>query len=230
VHKFDTPGWRDKAYSFRLIGSNDSNFVTYKIIDEFVHNEGTYEKSYNNIDEFKYYRLQSTDDGSRYLIIGEIEFSYIVFVSDIISTIYGFNKSFSSKTLIIDAGVDGYLNLSLNNGELICGSSNYNDPGTHGDLRSNYPHVYFGHRACLIGKDENNLEEWNISNNNHYEIPFNVNGIKSIELIYCGRNIEQTDENKYLNRYCSLTLNDNTIIIIDDAGSSSEYKFKIIFN
>ena len=85
----------DKAYSFRLIGSNDSNFVTYKIIDEFVHNEGTYENSYNNIDEFKYYRLQSIDNGSRYLIIGEIEFSYIDFVSDIISTIYGFNKSLS---------------------------------------------------------------------------------------------------------------------------------------
>ena len=84
-----------KAYSFRLIGSNDSNFVTYKIIDEFVHNEGIYENSYNNIDEFKYYRLQSIDDSFRYLIIGEIEFSYIVFVSDNISTIYSFNKSLS---------------------------------------------------------------------------------------------------------------------------------------
>ena len=156
----------------------------------------------------------------------DFKVSTVINVTLIIDTV----NNGSNKFLIIDAGVDGYLELTLNNSELICGASNYNDPGTHSDLRKNYPHVYFGHRACWIGVDENNLEEWNIASNNHYELSFNVNEIESIELIYCGRNIKQTAENKYSNSNDSLTLNDNTIIIIDNDGSSAEYKFKITFN
>ena len=78
--------------------------------------------------------------------------------------------------------------ITLQNNKLV-GSSTENDPGTHSDDgRLRWPRIYFGYHACWIGKDENNLEEWNWDQTNRqYILPFNTNEIESIELIYYGR-------------------------------------------
>ena len=82
------------------------------------------------------------------------------------------------------------------------------------------------------------MKEWNWDQTNRqYILPFNTNEIESIELIYYGRSdypkqysdLVKTGDNIYSNRNCSLSLSNNVITIIDNEGSSTEYKFKVNF-
>ena len=110
------------------------------------------------------------------------------------------------------------------------------DPGMHDSLPNE---LIFDHRACKIGFDENNLQEWNWDNGN-YTLPFNVTQIKSIELISSGRNLVLRKENGYTGceanknpeidkNDCLLSLDNNVIIIYDAPGRAAEYKFKVTF-
>jgi len=151
------------------------------------------------------------------------------------------NTQLNEKELIIDIGLDDYCKIGLQNNELSILSYQRSDGtfisdhnvGTHGNIKTNYPYLYFNHYSCWIITKENGLQEWNLSNN--YSLPFLASQIQSIKLISSGRDFSDFYDNEYKllgdgNIECILKLENNNIIIDDLASSATEYKFKVTFN
>ena len=196
----------------------------YSIINGSLPNGITFN---TNTGEFSCDVTQSSDSTTSLIVQIESSSGYSQITTATVNLIID-TVNESPKSLIIDIGVDTSCTITLSNNTFIPNPRTGGAVGNHYGIRSSAPWTYFGYPACLIGQDENNLSEWKWTNN--YIIPFSVNNIDSIELISCPRNLSKVGNNKYQNSNCTLKLENNVISIIDNAGSSAEYKFKVNFN
>ncbi len=119
-------------------------------------------------------------------------------------------------SLILDIGVDHDFSLRLDDGIMV--AQKINEVGTHQDLKSNYPHLYFEKPACLAGKSIWYLETPLV-------IPNKPARITKVVVLHSGR---QVAINKNSGD-CRLFWNSNSISIQDYAFGPSEYKIKICF-
>ncbi|MBR0459553.1 MAG: hypothetical protein IJJ26_09975 [Victivallales bacterium] len=126
-------------------------------------------------------------------------------------------------TLILEMGLDTSITFYLENGALqVRKGFSFGGIGTHHDLQTQWPKLYFGKPICLAGG-----KKWELTN--PLFLSSRPLSISNVVLLSSGRR-DVPINNQQHRTLCGITWNSSSISLYDHAFSSSMYKIKIYFD